>query len=145
MPVFCRLLLIEDDPIRIDRFRQWVAVDFRLVVATSAGRAIGTLQRDGKATYAGLMLDHDLQQNIATPDEMKLSGSHLVDVIVMNVYHDVPVLIHSMNVARAPIMAERLRRAGFWVTYMPFAHLNESGFRKWATEVHDLWLDRIGE
>ena len=63
---FFRLLLIEDDSERIEQFRAWLPEDARLVVAMSAGRAIGTLQRDGRGVYAGVMLDHDLQQHAAT-------------------------------------------------------------------------------
>jgi hypothetical protein len=39
-------------------------------------------------------------------------------------------------------MAERLTKAGFWVTYVPFVQLNALGLRRWASEVKALWLDR---
>ncbi|MEQ1778970.1 MAG: hypothetical protein ABL863_10560 [Nitrosomonas sp.] len=39
-----RLLLIEDSDARINQFREWLPEGVVLVVAASAGRAIGTLQ-----------------------------------------------------------------------------------------------------
>ncbi|WP_292977744.1 hypothetical protein, partial [Nitrosomonas sp.] len=54
-----RLLLIEDSPARIEQFRQWVPESMVLVTVTSAGRAIGILQRSDPFDYAGIMLDHD--------------------------------------------------------------------------------------
>lgn len=143
MPASYRLFLVEDDERRIDRFHAWVPDDVRIVVARSAGRAIGTLQRDGHSTYAGIMLDHDLHQQIVTPADARLSGNDLVDVVIRKIHRDVPILIHSMNPAGAQRMAERLRSVGFWVTYFPFAHLNEAGLRKWVDEAKDLWSDRM--
>jgi hypothetical protein len=46
------------------------------------------------------MLDHDLHQQIATAEEAKLSGSHLIDRIIKNVDNEVPILGHSMNAVR---------------------------------------------
>lgn len=136
---FCRLLLIEDDESRIARVTSWLPPDFRLVIARSAGRAIATLKRDDPTTYAGIMLDHDLQLQTAAAAEVALSGTDLVEVIVRRVDHDVPVLVHSMNPARAPAMVDRLKRAGFMTSYIPFAKLTAEAFESWIEEVRDLW------
>lgn len=60
-----RLLLIEDNNDRVELFQSWLPEEFRLVHAGSAGRALGVLQRDRNA-YAGLLLDHDLQEQVAS-------------------------------------------------------------------------------
>lgn len=115
--------------------------DARLVIASSAGRAIGTLQRDSKKTYAGIMLDHDLQQQAVTATDNCLSGTDLVNVIIRTTDRDVPILIHSMNSSRAPAMASRLDRAGFWVTQIPSNELTRDRLRQWLDDARDLWSD----
>lgn len=109
------------------------------VVAASAGRAIGILQRDRGSVYAGIMLDHDLQENVVTCDEMDLSGKNVVDVIIKNISKDVPIFVHSMNINQAPAMVERLEKAGFEVTRIPFAHLTQAKLNNWIEEVREIW------
>ena len=46
-----RLLLIEDDPIRIALFQKWLPAEARLVVASSAGKVVGSLKRDRGRVY----------------------------------------------------------------------------------------------
>ena len=140
-PPRCRILLIEDDESRIERITGWLPSELRLVVARSAGRAIGTLRIDGPKTYAGIMLDHDLQQQAAVAAEATLSGTDLVGVIIKRVDRDVPLLVHSMNTSRAPIMVERLKHVGFDVRYAPFQLLTKEAFLKWAEHIQDLWDD----
>lgn len=137
----CRILMIEDDEVRIERVLAWLPEDVRLVVARSAGRAISTLRIDGPQTYAGLMLDHDLQQQIAVASEALLSGSDLIRVLIERVDHDVPVLVHSMNMSRGPAMVEKLKGAGFSVSYIPFSNLSQRHFLAWVEHVRDLWQD----
>lgn len=134
-----RILLIEDDAARIALFQQWLPADMRLVVASSTGKAMGILQRDRGRVYAGIMLDHDLQAQIITQMDRLLSGSDLIKVILRNVSKDVPVLVHSMNVSRGPLMAEQLAGAGFMVTRIPMSVLTKKKFLEWIGEVRDVW------
>ena len=138
-PRFCRILMIEDDEVRIQRVTDWLPTDLRLVVARSAGRAIATLRLDGPQTYAGIMLDHDLQQQIAAAAEAVLSGSDVVRVLIERIDHDVPVLVHSMNASRASSMVSRLKAVGFDVSCVPFESLAQAHFLAWIEHVRDLW------
>jgi len=142
-PRFCRVLMIEDDEVRIERITAWLPPDLRLVVTRSGGRAMRTLQLDMPATYAGIMLDHDLQQQIVADAESSLSSSNLIDVIIRKINRDVPVLVHSMNVSRGPVLVERLRNAGFYTSYVPFEQLTKQGFLNWIEYVRELWEDSL--
>ena len=139
-----RILLIEDDPVRIDQFRSWLPSNATLVVAASAGRAIGTLRRDGRGVYGGILLDHDLQQQAATEADRTLSGSNLVDLIIRNCDRRTAILVHSANPAGSRTMAERLDRSGFWVIRIPMYSLTQARFRDWVEEVYEEWLDATG-
>jgi CheY-like chemotaxis protein len=134
-----RILLIEDDPARIALFQAWCPEDVRLVVASSTGRAMGILLRDRGRVYAGILLDHDLQEQNITQMDRYLSGSDLIKVIVQNISRDVPVLVHSMNISRGPLMADQLASAGFMVTRIPMSVLTRRVFLEWVQEVRDVW------
>lgn len=136
-----RLLLIEDDPARIARFQSWLPENARLVIATSAGSALGTLKRDPAGTYGGIMLDHDLQMQAKTDDDVGLSGTDLVAAIIRAVPRSVAILVHSANETCAPILASRLSQAGYWVTQISMLFLTEVRFRQWAEEVREIWED----
>ena len=71
---FFRILIIEDDQERIKRLLSWMPADVRTVVTTSAGKAIGLLKRDRGNVYAGILLDHDLQEQVAAENDRYLSG-----------------------------------------------------------------------
>ena len=131
-----RILLVEDDNNRVKKFQSWLPDNVRLIHAGSAGRALGILQRD-RDVYAGIMLDHDLQIQIATERDFFLSGSNVVEWIIALVRPDIPVLVHSMNPAEAPLMVIRLNKAGFIVTRMPMSEMTEQQFAKWLDEVRD--------
>jgi CheY-like chemotaxis protein len=139
-PANLRILIIEDDNERVKIFRSWLPEDIRLVHAGSAGRALGILERDRNA-YAGIMLDHDLRDQIVTREDFLLSGSDVVSKIVAWV-RPVPVLVHSMNPADAPQMVKRLEKARFSVTRIPMAELTEEQFAVWIEEVRDGWADQ---
>ena len=136
-----RILLIEDDNNRVTKIKSWLPDDVRLVHAASAGRVLGVLKRDSNQ-YAGIMLDHDLQTQAATASDMELSGSTVVKWIKEMIPTDVPILIHSMNVARAPEMKRSLEAAGFSVTRIAMDMLEREHFHSWLNEVRDNWDDR---
>lgn len=65
------------------------------------------LQR-GKRDYPGIMLDHDLTGRCKTLEDRSLSASDIVEDIVLRISFETPILIHSMNIAKAEEMAKRL-------------------------------------
>lgn len=135
------ILLVEDDPDRVGYIRGWAPDDVRLNLAASAGQAIGALRRDRGRTYAGVMLDHDLQQSALTTADLSLSGSDLIEAIIRSLHRDTPILVHSMNPSRAEGMARRLDSAGFWVSRIPFSELTRDRWLAWIAEVRDLAED----
>jgi len=136
-----RILIIEDDNNRVTKIQSWLPDDVRLVHAVSAGRVLGILKRDSNQ-YAGIMLDHDLQTQVATATDMELSGTTVVTWIKDMVPTDVPILIHSMNFSRAPEMKRSLEVAGFSVTRIAMDMLEKEHFHSWLNEVRDNWDDR---
>lgn len=137
-----RILLIEDNPERIVLFRDWLAgTEFVLIEASSGGRAKGILKKGSTAGIAGVMLDHDLDQQPMTATDLLLSASNLVDSIVSSIPRSVPILIHSMNVSKPPMMQRRLTSAGFSVTRIRMTALTRENFYEWLQDVRENWED----
>ena len=134
-----RLLIIEDNVERVNLFRAWCPPEIRVVTATTAGRAIGILRRDAGRVYAGILLDHDLQEQTTLPSDASLSTSDVLDVLIQNTSIDVPIFVHSMNLQCAPAMVTKLESAGFFVTRIPMDHLTQENFLPWLEEVRDWW------
>jgi CheY-like chemotaxis protein len=143
-PIY-RILIIEDDDSRVKTFTSWLPEGFRLVHAGSAGRALGILARDSHA-YAGIMLDHDLQGQIVTKEDFFMSGTtvvkRLIEAIHPGLRPELPILVHSMNPADAPLMVKHLETAGFPVRRMPMAAMTNDYFQAWLDEVRECWEDR---
>ncbi len=78
-------------------------------MATSAGAAIGILRLDSGFVYAGVMLDHDLQDRRATELDAMLSGRDVVDSIIEHLSRDVMILVHSVNEYGSASMIKNLR------------------------------------
>ncbi len=142
MKQILRVLLVEDDNGRVEQIRKWLPADVRLVHAGSAGRALGILQRDRDA-YAGIMLDHDLRNQIATESDFFLSGTDVTAKIIALVPPDTPILVHSMNPADAPRMVKSLEKAGFSVTRVPMEYLTDQHLTIWLEEVRECWTERL--
>ena len=138
-----RLLVIEDDTGRVEMLRNWLPERIKLVVAPSAGAAIGILKRDRGNVYGGIMLDHDLQQRAMTSMDKALSGTDVTQAIINTVSPDVPVLIHSMNSAGSSDMAAILQKAGFEVTRIPIDKLDREILTEWMEEAYGLWEDTL--
>ena len=139
---FFRLLIIEDDHERERILKSWLPPDVKTVVAGSGGRAIGILERDRGTIYAGILLDHDLQGRTATATDCTLDGKDVVNMIVKNISKNVPILVHSMNVTQAPVMAHRLEKDGFYVTRIPMVNLTKERLQEWVSEARALWEDQ---
>ncbi len=140
-----RLLLIEDSDARINQFRAWLPEGVALIVAASAGRAIGTLQHSLPFDFAGIMLDHDLDQQVVNETEKLFSGSNVVDSLIKKINREVPVLIHSINALGAARMQRKLNGAGFDVTIAPMTIMTQPLFESWLQNVLELWEYRQGE
>jgi CheY-like chemotaxis protein len=142
MPAIFRLLLIEDDQQRIKTFQSWLPNGASLVVATGGGTAMGLLRRAEPGEFGGVLLDHDLQEQSRTVADTELSGSHLIGLIMRHLTRDVAILVHSGNLRQGPLMAERLDRAGFWVTRVPMYLLTHEYFHDWVENVRSEWEER---
>lgn len=133
-----RILLIEDNPERISIIREWlVGTGVVLIEASSGGRAKGILRKGATDGIAGVMLDHDLDQQPMTPTDLLMSASDLIDSIVFSIPKTVPILIHSMNASKPPQMQKRLTSEGFSVTRIRMAILTRENFLEWLQDVLD--------
>lgn len=138
-PTVYRILLVEDDQERANILISYLPKNIRVVFASSAGRAIGIVRTDhrnrrDKSPYCGIMLDHDLQEQIVCAEEGRLSGMNVVDAIINSVSRNVPILVHSMNSSEAPIMVKKLKSAGFRVTRMPMRELTAGKLLGWLED-----------
>ena len=111
------------------------------MVATSAGTAVGTLRLDSGFVYAGVMLDHDLQDRRATESDAMLSGRDVVDSMIEHLSRDVMILVHSVNEYGAASMIKNLRDAGFDVVRNSMDTLTENDLHTWVDEVRENWED----
>lgn len=141
-----RILLVEDDQERANILISYLPKHIRVVQASSAGRAIGIIRADhrsrtNKSPYCGIMLDHDLQEQIVSADDAQLSGMNVVDAIIQHVPRKVPILVHSMNLAEAPNMVKKLRSASFSVTRVPMREMTTEKLIKWLEEECEIYDD----
>ncbi len=136
-----KILIIEDDYRRIDKFEDWLPAGFRAVVVKSAGTALGLLERDRGYLYAGICLDHDLQQQTAVASDRDLSGTSVVAAIIRHLSPQIPVLIHSRNKDRARYMGNQLSAHGFDVVKIPMDLLDKEHFHDWLEEAQETWED----
>lgn len=96
----------------------------------------------GDSPYAGIMLDHDLQDQLVTEVDRFLSGTNVLQFIIQYMPPDVPILVHSMNYRRADDLVQKLRGARFDVTRIPFSILHQDNLAEWLNDVRDLWESR---
>lgn len=136
-----RLLLIEDDAGRIEKFTHWIeGSEFVMVVARSGGQALGMLSK-GFDGVAGVMLDHDLSDAPLTSVDAQLSSSTLMPLLQRRLPRHVPVLIHSHNLNKPVAMERALEASGHSVTRIRFSALmhEPSHFAQWLEDVRDNW------
>jgi len=138
-----RILIVEDNEERKLRLCSWLPPDIRPVVAVSAGRAIGILSRDRGTVYAGVLLDHDLQEHGASEMDPFLSGQDVAQAIIQYLPRSVMILIHSVNASRSPVMALQLMKSGFDVTQIPMNILTEERLRDWIDEVRERGIENM--
>ena len=134
-----RLLVIEDNEERIELFRRWMPADILAVYAKSAGRAVRIIELDPGNVYAGILLDHDLCEQITLKEELGVNGLDVVRKIVRRISQDVPILVHSMNFGGGTSMRNMLESQGFAVTRVPFQFMNEEKLLGWIADVRAEW------
>jgi CheY-like chemotaxis protein len=135
-----RILVVEDDPTRVEVFEAWLQYlhlpcQFRIVWSKSAGSAIGLLERDRGKVYAGIMLDHDLNQQSLSNVDRLFSGKDVTKKIIEVTDTGTPILIHSTNESGGPKMKGTLEGAGFSVELVPFYALDFEQYRDWLSYV----------
>jgi CheY-like chemotaxis protein len=133
-----RLLVVEDNADRIELFKQWIPDHVRVTWALSAGRAMRIVELDAGKVYQGILLDFDLGDQKANPDEAGLSGRDVAKRVARHIDPEVPILIHSINRAGARAMERILEPAGFDVVRAPFTVLTEARLRRWIETLPDL-------
>jgi hypothetical protein len=144
-----RLLIIEDNQERIATFKNWIPEKIPVVVASSAGKAVGILKRDSNKikkngrVYAGILLDRDLQGQKVTQIDQYLSGNDIIDVIIIHIDRNVPILIHSTNIHQSIKMKQQLEGIGYPVTKIPMTDLTKEKFNEWLNEAFELWKDSL--
>lgn len=144
-PLKPRILLIEDDPGRIEAFRQWLeGTEFVLEVARSGGRALGALGRGSIHTVAGILLDHDLSDSPVGEHDRQLSVSDVLPKVkeaFLGRPGLPPVLIHSHSLSKPREMQKELEKSRFKVTRIRFELLETEPalFRRWLEEVRESW------
>lgn len=132
-----RILLVEDDGDREAALRSWVPADVRVVVARSAGLAIGVLKRDQGDVYAGIILDFNLDGRRITESDGRLTGNDLVGVISECCSRSTQILVHSNSQVYSPRLVRALEIAGFDVTRIPMSQLTAEDVRAWVTSIVD--------
>jgi CheY-like chemotaxis protein len=137
-PAF-RILIVEDNPARTSLLQSWLPEGVKAVVASSAGKVLGVLQRDRGRVYSGILLDHDLQEQAVTTTDFGLSGTDIAKSIAANVSKDVPVLVHSMNMNRAQGLVDTLEKNGFAVTRIPMEGLTKEALTERCEEARAAW------
>lgn len=130
-----RILMVEDSDWRIDQFRKWAPADVRLVETRCGGRAIGTIRRSRRDDWAGIMLDHDLNEQAVSNAHGDVDGRAVVQAIISSVDPATPVLIHSMNNKGADAMKNALENAGFFVLKIRMMDMTQALFMEWLEEV----------
>ena len=136
MPIL-RILIVEDDPVRERRLLSWLPPDVKAVVAMTAGTAIGILRHDRGRVYAGVVLDHDLQDRRRAESDKWLCGQDVAEALVQHVDRLVPILVHSVNAVGRQAMVTRLRRCGFEVTVKPMNEMVRADFEAWLADVRE--------
>jgi DNA-binding NtrC family response regulator len=134
-----RILIVEDDPDRLRIIQSWMPQDVIVSNVTDAGAAMGQIRRDRGRVYAGIMLDHDLQEQLKVASSKHLCGNDVVNVIIGNIDKSVPILVHSMNPFQAGVMVRRLESSGFDVTRIPMAELTDKKLFEWVEDARELW------
>ena len=137
--VIIPILLVEDNPQRIKWFQDHLPIAYRLVSVRNGGNALGMLERDSGHVYGGILLDHDLQMKHVASSDRDITGSQVINALIGHIAKSVPILVHSMNLGKAPTMVLKLTEAGYAVTRKSWFEIDVSSYHEWLEEVKDAW------
>ena len=129
-PVGLRILIVEDNPARVDQFRLWLNHPrIRLIHVRSGDGALRCLEE----RWDAILLDHDLLfEHPLGRERARIDGRGVVRrLIERGVNRQTPCIIHSMNPGGRNAMYQLLRANRHDVLIKPFDDWSE----KWA---HDL-------
>ena len=145
MTKILKILIIGDDSKCISQLEEWLPADFQGVFVKSVGRATGLLERDNyrdnSHVYAGIMLDLDLQQQLAKEADKDFSESTIIKAIIRYMSVNIPVLVFSRNLTRVIHMEDKLSDEGFIVTKIPMDQMDKELLRRWLGGVRANWSD----
>ena len=113
--------------------------DVFVSVVTDVVAAMDQIKRDRERVYAGIILEHDLQEELTVASSMYLCGNDVVNVVIANIDKSVPILVHSMNPSQAVVMARLLESKGFANTRIPISELTEKKLFEWVQDARKLW------
>ena len=102
------------------------------------------LDLDPGAVCAGILLDHDLGQQVVNDAEHGLTGLDVARRIALRIAPDIPILVHSMSWAGGSAMQQALEGAGFAVTRIRFEELTRERLLDWLEDVRAEWACRAG-
>lgn len=117
-----RVLVLEDSPERIKRFKAYFGVNdhfvFEADFTDDADQAIALFQQN---PYDLLFLDHDLDEG-SNPDHEN-NGKRFTASLVDNprAIHVAMAVVHSINPMGNPAMCDDLKNAGVWCAGIPWA------------------------
>jgi|GEM_PF-6627030 len=97
---------------------------YRFLVTESRAEKARPLEGD-RGDLVGWVEARNPTTTIYEISDRHLCGSDVLHAIIMNVSRHVPVLVHSVNVSQAPVMAQGLERAGICVTHIPMDKLTK--------------------
>lgn len=131
-PRTARVLLVEDDPRKVEVFEEWFEVfeapdwgysTLELTVLPSGHPALHEIGSMGPATYAGIILDTDVgvSKQFANPMAVR-SGRAIANALVERRMPHIPVLIASVDRGAVAAMEEPLCSRNL-VDYLPFFDL----------------------
>lgn len=120
-----KILVLEDDPIRIRTFRFKMDPGYDVMYVTTAQGAIDLLTEN---QFDVIFLDHDLDGEEFVDMKNINTGSEVVRWLrAHGTTNDPYIVVHSLNSPAAENMAEGLKTAGFNFIYrIPFTKLVDS-------------------
>lgn len=119
-----KILILEDNPERIKKFRRMFLPADELFIHTDVESAISQLKSE--SDFNLLLLDHDLGGEIFVDSSLENTGSGFCRrfCAMENYSRNLDIIVHSMNPAGARNMVSILHGAGFGrVKTIPFSSL----------------------